>query len=57
MMIVANEKWAKLAFGPLLSHGGSRGEAWWTTHVQQAGFRVLEAGTKPMTYYLLARRL
>jgi ubiquinone/menaquinone biosynthesis C-methylase UbiE len=57
MMIVANEKWAKLAFGPLLSHGGSRGEAWWTTHVQQAGFRVLEAGTRPMTYYLLARRL
>jgi ubiquinone/menaquinone biosynthesis C-methylase UbiE len=57
MMIIANEKWAKLAFGPLLSHGGFRGTAWWTAHVEQAGFRVLEAGTKPMTYYLLARRL
>ncbi len=57
LMIIANEKWAKFAFGPLLSHGGPRGEDWWTTHVQQAGFQVMEQGTRPLTFYLLARRL
>jgi SAM-dependent methyltransferase len=57
LMIIANEKWAKFAFGPLLSHGGPRGAAWWTTHVQQAGFQILEQGTRPLTFYLLARRL
>src|SRR6266478_5459477 len=57
LMIIANEKWAKFAFGPLLSHGGPRGAAWWTTHVQQAGFQVLEQRTRPLTFYLLARRL
>jgi SAM-dependent methyltransferase len=57
LMIIANEKWAKFAFGPLLSHGGPRGAAWWTTHVQQAGFQILEHGTRPLTFYLLARRL
>lgn len=56
LMIIANEKWAKFAFGPLLSHGGPRGAAWWTTHVQQAGFQILEQGTRPLTFYLLARR-
>ena len=57
LMIIANEKWAKFAFGPLLSHGGPRGAAWWTTHVQQAGFQIMEQGTRPLTFYLLARRL
>src|ERR1051326_1095179 len=57
LMIIANEKWAKFAFGPLLSHAGPRGAAWWTTHVQQAGFQIMEQGTRPLTFYLLARRL
>jgi ubiquinone/menaquinone biosynthesis C-methylase UbiE len=57
LMIIANEKWAKFAFGPLLSHGGPRGADWWTAHVQQAGFQILEQGTRPLTFYLLARRL
>jgi hypothetical protein len=48
-MIIANEKWAKFAFGPLLSHGGPRGAAWWTAHVQQAGFQIMEQGTRPLT--------
>jgi len=57
LMIIANEKWAKFAFGPLLSHGGTRGADWWTTHVQRAGFQIMEQGTRPLTFYLLARRL
>jgi SAM-dependent methyltransferase len=57
LTVVANEKWAKFTFGPLLSHGGTRGADWWTTHVQRAGFEILEEGTRPLTFYVLARRL
>jgi SAM-dependent methyltransferase len=56
LMLVANDRWAKLAFGPVLSHGGTRGSAWWTARVQEAGFQVLEEGTSPATLYLLLRR-
>jgi ubiquinone/menaquinone biosynthesis C-methylase UbiE len=57
LTVIANEKWARFAFGPLLSHGGTRGADWWTAHVQKAGFQILEEGTRPLTFYLLARRL
>jgi ubiquinone/menaquinone biosynthesis C-methylase UbiE len=57
LILIANEPWAKFAFGPLLAHGGLRNSAWWTTRVQEAGFQVLEEGTRPLTLYLLARRL
>ncbi len=56
LMIIANEKWAKFAFGPLLSHS-TRPTSWWTANVPSAGFRILEAGTRPLTFYILARRL
>jgi len=56
LMLIANEKWAKFTFGPLLSHGGFRGATWWMAHVRQAGFQVNEQGTYPLTFYLLARR-
>src|SRR6266568_4041483 len=57
LAVISNEKWAKFAFGPLLSHGGTRVADWWTTHVQKAGFQILEEGTRPLTFYVLARRL
>jgi SAM-dependent methyltransferase len=57
LMVVENDRWAKLAFGPLLSHGGTRGEAWWTARVGEAGFEVLEKGKPPATLYVLAKRL
>ena len=56
LILVANDKWAKLAFGPLLSHGGTRGRDWWMGRLQEAGFQVVEDGTTPATLYLLARR-
>ena len=56
LMVIANEPWAKFSFGPLLMHGGPRGQAWWTARMQEAGFQVLEHGTRPLTLYLLARR-
>jgi ubiquinone/menaquinone biosynthesis C-methylase UbiE len=56
LMLIANDRWTKFAFGPLLSHGGTRGAGWWRQAVQEAGFQVLEEGTAPATLYFLLRR-
>ncbi len=56
LMVVAEEPWAEFTFGPLLKHGGTRGADWWNAQVKEAGFEVLEEGTRPVTLYLLARR-
>jgi SAM-dependent methyltransferase len=56
LMVVDKEPWGKFAFGPLLTHAGMRGGAWWTAHVQDAGFQVIESGSQPGTFYVLARR-
>jgi SAM-dependent methyltransferase len=56
MMVVANDRWTKLAFGPLLSHGGTSAAAWWRERAVAAGFEVLEEGTKPATLFLLLRK-
>jgi hypothetical protein len=55
-MLVGDDPWAKFAFGPLLAHGGLRRPEWWTSHVQTAGFQIVEQGTRPITLYILARR-
>jgi ubiquinone/menaquinone biosynthesis C-methylase UbiE len=57
LILIAKEPWVQFTFGPLLMHGGTRGPAWWTARLQEAGFQVLEEGTRPATLYLLARRL
>lgn len=57
LMVIENDAWAKFAFGPLVAHGGTRGATWWTKHMQSAGFEILEQGTRPLTLYILARRL
>jgi SAM-dependent methyltransferase len=56
LSVVENDKWAKFAFGPLLSHGGTRGAAWWAGSVKDAGLQIVEQGTTPATMYILARR-
>jgi SAM-dependent methyltransferase len=53
LILVANDAWAKLAFGPLLSHGGTFGADWWRDAAAKAGFEVREEGTRPVTTYLL----
>lgn len=53
LVLVANDGWAKLAFGPLLSHGGTYGANWWRDAAVKAGFTVLEEGTRPVTTYFL----
>lgn len=56
LILVANDGWARLAFGPMLSHGGLRGAAWWSERAREAGFQVREQGTAPVTLYLLLRK-
>ena len=57
LMLVANDRWAKLAFGPMLSHGGTYGAGWWRDAAGAAGFEIREQGSHPVTtYFLLTRR-
>jgi ubiquinone/menaquinone biosynthesis C-methylase UbiE len=56
LILIGKEPWVQFSFGPLLMHGGNRGPAWWTTRLREAGFQILEEGTRPATLYLLARR-
>lgn len=56
LMLVSNDRWTKFAFGPLLSHGGTRGADWWKARAHEAGFDTVEEGTAPATLYLLLRR-
>ena len=56
LMVIGSEPWAKFAFGPLLAHGGTRGAPWWTAHVEQARFHIVEQGSRPLTLYFLATR-
>lgn len=56
LMVINKDAFLGFAFGPLLFHAGTRGGDWWTAHVQEAGFDIAERGTRPATFYLLARR-
>ena len=56
LILVANDRWVTLAFGPVLAHGGVRGPDWWRARIGEAGFHTVEAGTSPATMYFLLRR-
>jgi SAM-dependent methyltransferase len=56
LILVGNDRWAKFAFGPMLSHGGARGPAWWRERASEAGFETVEEGSAPASFHLLLRR-
>ena len=56
LILIAKEPWLQYTFGPMLMHQGFHGPDWWTARLQEAGFQVIEQGTRPATLYLLARR-
>lgn len=56
LILIAKEPWIEFAFGPLIIHSGVRGPVWWKSSVEEAGFQVLEEGTRPATLFLLAKR-
>lgn len=55
LILVGNDRWTKFAFGPLLTHGGTRGAGWWRERAQEAGFTVAEQGAAPATLYFLLK--
>ncbi len=56
LILVGNDRWTKFAFGPMLTHGGTRGPGWWRQRAGDAGFQVLEEGTAPASLFFLLRR-
>lgn len=56
MMVITKDAWLRFSFGPLLLHHGTRSPARWTGLLQDAGFQIVEQGTRPGTLYFLARK-
>jgi len=56
LILVHNDRWIKFAFGPALSHGGTRPKSWWAASLREAGFQIQEEGAAPATLYFLLRR-
>lgn len=56
LVLVGNDRWTKFAYGPMLTHGGTRDPAWWSEEARQAGFTLEEEGSSPATIFLLLRR-
>jgi ubiquinone/menaquinone biosynthesis C-methylase UbiE len=56
LMVVGKEFWLNFTFGPLLLHSGIRSPEGWARLLQDAGFEIVEQGTRPATYYVLARK-
>jgi SAM-dependent methyltransferase len=53
LILVADDWWTRLAFGPMLAHGGTNGREWWQSLAAEAGFETIEAGSSPATLSLL----
>ncbi|HUE23209.1 MAG TPA: class I SAM-dependent methyltransferase [Bryobacteraceae bacterium] len=56
LMVIAKDLWMDLTWGPLLMHARLPGRDCWEGFLRDAGFQVLESGTRPATLYFLARK-
>ena len=56
MMVITKDFWLKFTFGPLLLHSGMASPDQWASRVREAGFQIIEQGTRPATIYILARK-
>jgi ubiquinone/menaquinone biosynthesis C-methylase UbiE len=56
LMVLAKDAWFELAFAPIFLHTRLPGRETWTGFLHDAGFEVLETGTRPATLYFLARK-
>src|SRR6185436_10538927 len=41
LILIGKDPWLKFSFGPLLAHGGIRGEEWWTSRLEEASFEIV----------------
>jgi SAM-dependent methyltransferase len=56
LMVIAKDFCVNFAWGPVFMHGGVRGPARWEKYLRDAGFEIVEEGTRPATLYFLARK-
>jgi SAM-dependent methyltransferase len=56
--IMYPDAWMRFAWGPMLLHGGRPEDirVRWTSMMETAGFKVVEQGTAPITFFVLAIR-
>jgi SAM-dependent methyltransferase len=54
--IMYPDPWMRFAYGPVMMHGANAGRirARWPAMLEAAGFRVVEQGTAPATFYVRA---
>jgi hypothetical protein len=53
-----SDAWMRFAYGPVMMHGANAGRlrAGWQSMLEAAGFRVVEQGTTPATFFVRAIR-
>jgi len=56
LMVIAKDLWVKLTWGPLFMHTRLPGRDQWVGFLRDAGFQLLEDGTRPATLYFLVRK-
>jgi ubiquinone/menaquinone biosynthesis C-methylase UbiE len=56
LIVIHKDLWFNLTWGPLFPHTRLPGRDHWLGLLHDAGFEVLETGTRPVTLYFLARK-
>ncbi len=56
LMVIAKDFWLEFTFGPLLMHARMVLPDFWERNLRDAGFEIVEQGTRPATKYILARK-
>ncbi len=56
LILIGKEFWIDIAWGPVVLHSHLHGPRAWEGFLREAGFKIVEEGTRPGTLYLLARK-
>jgi ubiquinone/menaquinone biosynthesis C-methylase UbiE len=56
LIVIAKDRWMLFAFGPLMAHAPMIAADFWDQKLRDAGFHILEDGTRPFTKFILARK-
>ena len=56
LIVVNQDGWLNFTFGPLMMHSRMVFSDSWERNLRDAGFEIVESGTKPATKYVLARK-
>jgi SAM-dependent methyltransferase len=56
LILITKEFWIDVAWGPIVLHSHMHGPRAWEGFLGDAGFKIVEEGTRPGTLYLLARK-